>query len=414
MSEAKIANYAEDEIVLEQGDASKCLYKVLSGSVGLFLNYGREDEYLVGAVSAPHCFGEMTILMGKPNPYTVVALKESVLMRVPESNFEHFIQDNHQNAIMIMKTMARNLAMVNMNMNLLIDELKEIGKAENVDKDAIKRLAAEYGGEREIAHEPEIPEQENVPEKTSGGLFLPGHKGCPGVTYPEYKKGVYQKQYTCPHCGKVFQGWRIFTSKLVPRPEATWLVRYDGRRFYQEFEPYWYDVVTCPECCFSANSDYFLESGVLFKQRYAGQLKEAAEALKLNFEAERDLDFVYAQHYLALICAQGLVLSQRRRSVAKLWKNLCWMYEDANEREMERQAAARAAQALVEVLDIQERNHPRQPKMFIEIAAMFEKGGEREKAREWVLKAREKQSGGVYGGMAQRLLENVSENVREE
>lgn len=57
MGEALIANYAEDQVVLEQGDPSKCLYKVLSGSVGLFLNYGQAEEYLVGVISAPHCFG---------------------------------------------------------------------------------------------------------------------------------------------------------------------------------------------------------------------------------------------------------------------------------------------------------------------------------------------------------------------
>ena len=99
MSEVQITSYAADQVVLQQGDRSRCLYKVLSGSVGLFLNYGQKDEYLVGVTSAPHCFGEMTVLAGKTNPHTVVALKENtVLMRVPESHFDSFIQDNHHGA----------------------------------------------------------------------------------------------------------------------------------------------------------------------------------------------------------------------------------------------------------------------------------------------------------------------------
>ena len=156
MSEAIITTYSEDDVILKQGDPSRCLYKVLSGSVGLFLNYGQEEEYLVGAVSAPNCFGEMTILAARPNPYTVVALKkDTVLLRVPESNFEVFIQENYQNAIMIMKTMARNLAMVNMNMNLLVEELREMSKRKTVDEDALNRLAEQYGGQFAVSSVPE-------------------------------------------------------------------------------------------------------------------------------------------------------------------------------------------------------------------------------------------------------------------
>lgn len=165
----------------------------------------------------------MTILAGKPNPYTVVTLKkDTVLLRVPESNFDVFIQENHQNAIMIMKTMARNLAMVNMNMNLLVEELREISKDETVDEGAVKRLAEQYGGHIEVStvSEPlEETETEAALELPNGEIYLPGHKGYPGIIHPEYRKSVYQKEYTCPNCGKTFTSWRIFRSKLVVLPE---------------------------------------------------------------------------------------------------------------------------------------------------------------------------------------------------
>lgn len=414
MSEAIITTYSEDDVILKQGDPSRCLYKVLSGSVGLFLNYGQEEEYLVGAVSAPNCFGEMTILAARPNPYTVVALKkDTVLLRVPESNFDVFIQENYQNAIMIMKTMARNLAMVNMNMNLLVEELREMSKRKTVDEDALNRLAEQYGGQFAVSSVPESleePEEEAALELPDTGIYLPGHKRHPGITHPEYRNNVYEKEYTCPHCGKIFTSWRIFRSKLVTLPETNWMHRYDGRKFYQNFEPYWYDVVTCPHCYFSAQSDYFFKSGVLFKKRYTSQLEQAAELLKLDFSAERDLDFVYAQHYLALICTQGLVLNQRRESAAQLWKNLCWMYEDIGDGELETKAAAQAAQALLELLELQGWGASQHNTMFLEIAAMYWKGGNAPRAREWAMRMNELSPFGRNSDLARQLVGDIRES----
>ena len=414
MSEARLVNCLEDEVVLRQDDPSRVLYKVLSGSVGLYLNYGQADEYLVGVVSAPRCFGEMTILAGQPAPYTVVALKETALLRVPEDNFERFIRDNHQNAIMIMKTMARNLAMVNMNMGLLIDELTELSRGEQVDEAALKRLAAQYSGEESgpVMDQEEEPEPVKPPEPPDAGIFPVGHKRYPGITHPEYREGVYQKRYSCPHCGSSFMGWHIFSSKLVVSQEASWMTRYDGRRAYQNFEPCWYEVVTCPECCFSAISNCFLESRMLMKDRYENRLREAVKQLKPNPAAERDLNFVFTQHYLALICAQGLLFTQRRQSTAKLWKNLCWLYEDAGDHDMERLAAEAAAQALLDARDPQERDTVQQQKTLLDVAAMFQKAANRQQAWEYALKARDRNPDSLYGGMAQRLLDTLREERR--
>ena len=65
----------------------------------------------MGLLTFPSCFGEMTILADQPSYYTVVALDDTKVLRVPESNFEAFIQGDHRNALSIMKTMAKNLAL---------------------------------------------------------------------------------------------------------------------------------------------------------------------------------------------------------------------------------------------------------------------------------------------------------------
>ena len=112
MAQATISTYQEDEVIVKQGDPDKSLYKIISGKVALYMNYEQENEYLMGIQTFPSCFGEMTILSGKPSLYTVVAVTETKILRVPEDNFETFIQNNTVNAIAIMKTMAKNISLL--------------------------------------------------------------------------------------------------------------------------------------------------------------------------------------------------------------------------------------------------------------------------------------------------------------
>ena len=151
MSESVLIRFQEDEVIVNQGEHSPYLYKVISGNVALYFNYGKPEEYLVGILSMPRCFGEMSMLAGLPSPYTIVAINEVVLLKVTEDSFDSFIRDNHQNAVMIMKTMARNVTLANMNMTMLMDELKEISKAEVVDEEALKRLTDQYLGSENAA-----------------------------------------------------------------------------------------------------------------------------------------------------------------------------------------------------------------------------------------------------------------------
>ena len=90
MAKAGITEYKEDQIILKQGDPDKSLYKILSGQVAVYINYEKDDEYLVGIQAYPSCFGEMTILSGQPSFYTVVALTDTKILCVPEENFESF------------------------------------------------------------------------------------------------------------------------------------------------------------------------------------------------------------------------------------------------------------------------------------------------------------------------------------
>lgn len=121
-------HFVEDEIILRQGSEEKALYKIIRGKVILYFNYGQKDEYIVGTLSEQRCFGEFSILCGKPSIYTVVAYGDVLVMRIPENGFDDFIRNNSANAIGIMKNLANTILTLSANVNLVLSELE--GKQE--------------------------------------------------------------------------------------------------------------------------------------------------------------------------------------------------------------------------------------------------------------------------------------------
>ncbi|MCI8607341.1 MAG: cyclic nucleotide-binding domain-containing protein [Hungatella sp.] len=91
-NESKMVRFTEDQVILQQGSTEKVLYKIIHGKAIVYLNYGQEDEYIVGILSEQRCFGEFTILCGKPSIYTVVAYSDVLLLRIPEEDFDDFIR----------------------------------------------------------------------------------------------------------------------------------------------------------------------------------------------------------------------------------------------------------------------------------------------------------------------------------
>ena len=66
--------FSEDEVIIREGETYEEMYKIVSGRAALYLQYGTENEYLIGVLSDGKCFGEVSVLTGKPSPYSVVAI----------------------------------------------------------------------------------------------------------------------------------------------------------------------------------------------------------------------------------------------------------------------------------------------------------------------------------------------------
>lgn len=112
----------ENEVILKEEEVNRVLYKIVSGSVAMYINYGQDREYLVGVISAGKCFGETGFLVGAPSPYTIVANGDMELEEIYQDDFQRFIIENPQSAIEIMTGMAASVNLLEAHIDLLLDE----------------------------------------------------------------------------------------------------------------------------------------------------------------------------------------------------------------------------------------------------------------------------------------------------
>lgn len=324
MSEAVVKKYLEEEIILRQGDNDRSLYKVMSGKVVLYVNYGEEDEYLVGVISFPKCFNEMGVLIGEPSSYTAVSLTETTILHVPEDNFEVFIQNDYKNAMSIMKTMAKNLSLANMNIKMLVEELAHLNEPADLSEED-----------------------------------------------REKRKYIRKKEYSCPHCGNEFKDITIKRETEEEEPIE-----------FQYIQPEWYEIITCPKCYFSVMDKYFAKNLKIDKSVYEAGLTKLREKKQLLFTDNRTLEHVLDRYYLALECASGLYKSLQMR--VHILDNLCRLYEkngDFDQLQFVRKMEIEECKKIY--LNVQ-LNDKQEQKLCMKIAELFYNLKDLEGTREWI------------------------------
>jgi uncharacterized protein (DUF2225 family) len=117
----------------------------------------------------------------------------------------------------------------------------------------------------------------------------------------------------------------------------------DLRVHYKGVEPLYYDVVTCPNCLYSA-----LEAMFDFPDKPRAELLNELSEMKPRIQFKPGSDFdsysVFAGHYLALHCAPKS-FSKPGLATAKLLLNLSRIYADCGDGDMEEKTAKQALDA---------------------------------------------------------------------
>ena len=125
MEKATMLKFHADDIIMKENGIYEEMYKIISGSVAVYIRYGEKEEHLIGIYSEPKCFGESNVLSSQPGIYTVVAYDDVLLMRITKDSLEEFIRSNPRNAIDIMENMVHSNMLMQKNIDLLLDDIYE-------------------------------------------------------------------------------------------------------------------------------------------------------------------------------------------------------------------------------------------------------------------------------------------------
>ncbi len=124
--QAKFVRVPAERVILREGSTNGEMYKIVSGRAICYLNYGTDDEYILGSLKEGKTFGEYSLLTGKPGIYTVTAYTDMLLMRISRGEFMKFLEVNAKNSVEIMQNMAAMMNVMKVNIDMVNNELHEI------------------------------------------------------------------------------------------------------------------------------------------------------------------------------------------------------------------------------------------------------------------------------------------------
>ncbi len=102
--------FAKGKVIFLEGDVGDCMYDVYTGKVGVYADYGTDQQRLLKEYYPDNYFGEMGLLDHAPRSATAVALEdETCLGVITEESFGEFFQKNPARVLMIMQELSQNL-----------------------------------------------------------------------------------------------------------------------------------------------------------------------------------------------------------------------------------------------------------------------------------------------------------------
>ncbi len=123
------------ETLFSQGDEANAFYVVLSGTVGIFIDQEEDQKRLVALINKHETLGELSILAGEARSASVVALRDSQLLRIDRSEFDELIKKHPAIAVPMSRILAERLreATVNRSLRLRPKVLTFIAASPGID-----------------------------------------------------------------------------------------------------------------------------------------------------------------------------------------------------------------------------------------------------------------------------------------
>jgi len=211
-------------------------------------------------------------------------------------------------------------------------------------------------------------------------IYPEGHKGNYKLTLKQEPTYLTTGNFKCPICAAEFKGLKVRDVKLKLE-RATEL-----RKYYKDFEPLYFEVNTCPECRYSAQTPLFDKLMASRKKMMAEKLQDLLHFLS-PWTEELTTGDVFERFYLALLCYETC-FPDKELLIAGVWLKLSSLYSDAGDEAMEAYAAGEAQKAYILAFQKCHISPMKEPSLNLRIGLLSIKNGDAKTARDFLYKVK--------------------------
>ena len=101
--------YEKGSVIFEEGAWELSMYEILNGKIGIYNNYGAENEVLLTELTVGQYFGELAVIDTLPRSATAVALEDSEVILVKNSEFDDYLTRNPEKLLDIFQGLCSRL-----------------------------------------------------------------------------------------------------------------------------------------------------------------------------------------------------------------------------------------------------------------------------------------------------------------
>ena len=106
----KTIAFSAGDVIFREGDFQLTMYDVLSGSIGIYLDYDSEQKKQLTVLRANQLLGEMGLIESCPRSATAVALEDGTTLReIDEAEFLEFFRNEPERLLQILRQLSARI-----------------------------------------------------------------------------------------------------------------------------------------------------------------------------------------------------------------------------------------------------------------------------------------------------------------
>ena len=395
--------YGDGAVIVREGDnTGGAMYIIIKGKVGVYNDYRGKNQIKTTVLTEGNFFGEMTLFINRAYSFTAVAKGQVVLLEIDRMNVYGLFEKSPDTAYSVIQTLCGRLAGA---VNHGADKTPALPRASS------DRTLSEPAPEKSAPDSKPLVHKDVSAVKTAAnnpdisGLFPEGHKKYELTIDPPPANAIVKRNYECPLCDVKFTAPTLRTNNLrTDRIEKDFRVRYTVN-----VDAVHYDIVTCPNCCYSAFFSNFSTAILPSFHKNIDAIKHYKGKTGLAFDETRDINAIFTGFYLTLICAPAFFI-HHETTTAKVWLRLMWLYQDCEDETMENYAAKQAYEAYLNVYAKTDLGPDAAQQICITLGELCYKNGDISSAKKFFFQAKTSRSGKqMFADQAEDRLNDIRE-----